>query len=319
MAEANIASKSKALRIVAIIVAVVVFGIVILSVVIFPRMENLFLRKGLEYARQKTLAVLPAIDGYNPDLHPYDPLIIDVALSELQTSLDLDTLASEELAANTKDFMQVFRRQYDDQLITPEEIKTIASSLDTLQRAFLRKHFNQVKGNVWKLIEAKSPEISDDLFKVLGFDSIAIFNPEVKLGLTGPYTVKLINEYYEARQDGDIGDGEYDEILKTVRNLDQFQLRDELRATSQAVYKTEEFEEFKKSEKFRENITFILDRLRDTEYDIEPVKSTLRSFIYIWYQKAGREMDTLKFDVSSMFEMTQYAAGHARQTQTPDR
>ncbi|MBD3218003.1 MAG: hypothetical protein GF310_06955, partial [candidate division Zixibacteria bacterium] len=290
-AEANIASKSKALRIIAIIVAVVVFGIVILSVVIFPRMENLFLRKGLEYAKQKTLAVLPAIDGYNPDLHPYDPLIIDVALSELQTSLDLDTLASEELVANTKDFMQVFRRQYDDQLITPEEVKTIAASLDTLQRTFLRKHFNPVKENVWKLIEAKSPEISDDLFKVLGFDSVAIYNPEVKLGLTGPYTVKLINEYYEARQDGDIGDDEYHEMLKTVKNLDQFQLRDELRATSQAVYKTEEFDQFEKSEKFRENITYILDRLRDTEYDFKPVQSTLRSFVYIWYQKAGRETD----------------------------
>ncbi|HEQ99770.1 MAG TPA: hypothetical protein ENO22_10570 [candidate division Zixibacteria bacterium] len=316
MAEAKIAAKSKALRIIAIIALVVVAAIVILSLIIFPRMQDFFLKKGLEYARQKTMAVLPAVDGYNPDVHPYDPLIIDVTMSELKTALDIDTLSTDQFRSGVADFMESFRRQYDDQIIMPEEVKTIAASLDTLQRTFLRQHFAQVQPRIWKLIEARSPEISDEMYKVLGFDSAAIYNPEVKLGLTGAYSVKLVNEYYLAMQDGEIVSSEYEEILNAVKNLDRFQLRDELRATAEAVFKTKEFSEFENSHKFRENTSLVLDRLRDTDYDYQPIKPTLRSFIYLWYLKARGGADTLQYDVKSMFEMTRYAAGHAARNQT---
>jgi hypothetical protein len=239
-----------------------------------------------------------------------------VALSELKVSLDIDTLSTDQFKTNVGDFMEVFREQYDDQIITPEEVETIASSLDTLQRSFLQQHFTQAKSRIWKLIEARSPEISDEMFKVLGFDSAAIYNPEVKLGLTGAYSIKLVNDYYMAMQDNKIEESEYQEMLSDVKNLDRFQLRNELRATSQAVYKTEEFAEFEQKQKFQENISLILDRLRDTDYDYQPVKSTLRSFIYLWYVKARGGADTLQYDVKSMFEMTRYAAGQARQGQT---
>jgi hypothetical protein len=316
MAETNIAARSRALRIIAIIAIFVVAGIIILSLIIFPRMETFFLKKGLEYAKEKTLAVLPAADGYNPDMHPYDPLIIDMALSELKVSLDIDTLSTDQFKADVGDFMEVFREQYDDQIITPEEVERIASSLDTLQRSFLKQHFAQVQSKLWKLIEARSPDVSDEMYKVLGFDSAAIYNPEVKLGLTGAYSIKLVNDYYMAILDDKVADSEYQEILSDIRNLDRYQLRDEVRATSQAVYKTEEFAEFDQKQKFQENISLILDRLRDTDYDYQPVKSTLRSFIYLWYMKARGGADTLQYDVKSMYEMTRYAAGHASQSQS---
>lgn len=304
-------SKSKPLRILAIAVLVFIAAIIIFTLAVFPRMQNFFLKKGLDYARLKMLAVLPTAEGFNPDINPVDPMMVNMSLMGFEQALDIKALATKNLQNQMAHFLTVFKNNYEDQLLTPTEIENIAATLDTVQINFLRQNFLPMQLKLEKLFEAKKDSHADLYHEILGFDSIAIQSEKIKLGLTAPASIELVDAYYSANSDGNIDQAEYDTIVGKIHLIERFQIRNDLQGAVTFIYEKEEFKKFPDAQKFKDDVNLVLKTLRDLNFNYMAIKPTLRSFIFQFYQTSG-SIRQPEFDLKPLYEFVKYAADYIR-------
>ena len=107
---------------------------------------------------------------------------------------------------------------------------------------------------------------------------------------------------------------EYQKITDAVSDIDRFQLRNEFQAACKFAFDSPEFSEFPEAQEFRDNVRIILNKLRDMNYNYNEIQPTLRSFIFLWYERAG-SIQNASFDLVKLYEFTKYAADHARANQ----
>lgn len=304
-------SKSKPLRILVIAIIVFIIAILIFTLLVFPRMENFFLRKGLEYARLKMLAVLPTAEGFNPHINPVDPMIIEMSLTGFEQALDVKALATKELQNQSAHFLTEFKNAYNDQVLSPDEMDKLAATLDTVQVDFLRNNFVPVQVSLEKLFEMKKDPLADIYYEVLGFDSIAIQSDKVKLGLTAPASIELVDAYYSAESDGNIDKPEYANIISKIHEVERFQIRNEIQGATMFLYGKEEFKKFADADKFKADVDLILKTLRNLNFNYLDIKPTLRSFIFKFYETSG-SIKQPEFDLVPLYEFAKYAADYIR-------
>ncbi len=316
----NISTKNKAkpFRILVIAVVVFIIAIMVITMLVFPRMENFFLRKGLEYARLKMLAVLPADEGFNPHTNPVDPMIVDMSLTGFGQALDIKALATKDLQNQCAHFLSAFKDDYNDQVLTPEEIDQLAATLDTVQVEFLRNNFIPVQVSLEKLFEAKKDPSVDMYNEILGFDSIAIQSDKVKLGLTAPASIELVNTYYSAQSDGAVAPTEYADIISKIHEIERFQIRNEIQGAAMFLYEKKEFTEFADADKFKADVDLVMKTLRDLKFDYKQIKPTLRSFIFKFYETSG-SVQQPKFDLVPLYEFMKYAADYIRKMEASQK
>jgi hypothetical protein len=305
--------KGKSARIFAAVLLGLMAIIIVVTVVLFPRMEPFFLRKGFDYARLKLMATMPAIDGYNPEIHTHDPLEVSESFAAIAEALRIDTLLSEEFQDRTTAFMTLFKNCYDDQVLVPDEQTEIIEGLDSLQSYLLTTHFAGIVKPLLIRMATDYPESPKNMQEIIGFDSLAIYTPEIKLKMTGPLSLKLINSYYMASADKKIDPEEGKKISDIILTIERFQIRNEFEGVAKSLAETSEFEAFPEKEAFQENISIILAGLRNMDYDYSPVKLTLRSLIILWHEQrtsAGSE----GLDLTPLFEFTRFVRAHAPQS-----
>lgn len=302
-------SKGRSTRIIALVLLGLVAIMIVMTVIVFPGMEPFFRRKGFDYARQKLIATLPAIDGYNPEIHKHDPLEVTESFTAVTEALKIDTLLTDEFRDRFTVFMTVFKNRYDDQIIVPDERDKIILALDSLQKYLLTTHFAGIVGQLRLHIAGAFPESSRGMQGALGFDSLAIYTPGIKLKMTGALSLRLINSFYTAMADNKIDSAESKTIGGFIRKIERFQIRNELQAVIIALSQTTEFEDFPEKEAFLENITLILDGLRDMTYDYSHIKSTLRSIVLLWHEQRTSP-ESMGLDLIPIYEFTKYAGYH---------
>jgi len=306
--------KRKTIRIAALAVIGLLAAIILLTVVIFPRLEDFFLRKGFEFARIKMLAALPTPDGYNPDLHTNDPLEVEASLKAIHKALNIKALQSRDFMDSATSFMRAFRDRYGDQTILPDEIGFLVTRLNQLLRQVLRQHFCLVKDSLIAYAAHFQRADWHRNKEILGFDSIAIFNDSIRVGIHSALSLDLISEYFSGAEDGSIREDEFERMEKLIGEIERFQLRDEFRAVTQVIFKTEEFTQFPEAAQFRENARIILAQLRKPDFDYARIKPTLRSFIFLWYQTSTAS-EGAGIDLVSLYEFSRYASDPALQQQ----
>ncbi len=295
---------------IAIGIIVVAAFLIVIAIIYYPGLQKYFMRQGFEYAREKTMATMPAIDGYNPEIHAHDPLILSESFKAIMNALEIDELADDTLKRNAYEFLTIFKNTYNDQTVTPDDRDKIAAALKDLLQGFAARHFPEARKIIIKQFEAHEVENATHYYEILGFDSIAIYNPEIEIGINAPLTVQLVNSIYRASYEGQMSDEQIQDIKNIIINIERFQLRDELQAVSKEIYASDDFRQFPDKLKFREYVNTVLSRLRDFDYDYQPVKGTLRSFILAWNQQYTQE-DMEHYRLGPLFEFIRYAGEHA--------
>ena len=286
--------------------------IIIATIVIFPKMSDFFLSRGIEYAAEKTVAVLPVPEGFNPAIHNHDPLIVHASFEAISHTLEIKELVSDSLKQDIVDFMQVFRKCYDDQTIMPEEQTTIITALTKVQMNFLKTHYVNVLPHFRRLIGVKFESNPAPYQDVVGFDSVAIYNDKIQMGMTMPLTVELINQWYVIFADNKIDSVEFAGFKKQLDLIDRFQLKNEFDAITKVIFNTKDFAEFPSHEQFRDNCATIISKLRDLDYDYQPIKNTLKSFVLLWHEQLTLA-DEVKLDLEPLYQFTVYAKSSALQ------
>lgn len=293
--------------------AVFLVIIVVATIIIFPKMSDFFLSKGIAFASEKTIESLPAPEGYNPDIHTIDPLIAQAAFEAVAHTLEIKELVTDSVKQDIVDFMQVFRKCYDDQTIMPEEQNTIITALDTVQLHFLKSNFAGIIPGLRKQIEIHIKDNPVPYQDIVGFDSVAAYNDKIKMGMTMPLTVELIDIWHTAHIDNKINDAEFAELKNQLDLIDRFQLKNEFDAITRIIFNTKDFAEFANNEQFRENCGIIISKLRDLGYDYTPVKNTLKSFVLMWHEQLTAADDDVKLDLAPLYQFTVFAKNHAMQ------
>ena len=292
--------------------AVLVIIIIIGTILIFPKMSDFFLRKGVDFAAEKTIAVLPATEGFNPAIHNHDPLEARASFDALAHALNIKPLITDSLKNDVVDFMKTFRKCYDDQTIIPEEQTTIIAALQEVERRFLKNNFMNIRVGLLKQIEMNEITNPGYFQDVIGFDSVAIYNDKIRLGMTGPVSAELINLWYDLYADNNIAETEYEQLRNQLQLLDRFQLKNEFDATSKLIINTGDFAEFPNRDQFSDNCAIIISKLRDLDYDFEPIKATLKSFVLLWHEQLLTENE-VQFNLEPLYQFTVYAKDHVLQ------
>jgi hypothetical protein len=303
--------RGKMIRSLAIIVLAGAILVIILAVVVFPKMEGVFLRKGIEYAAEKTVATLPTVEGFNPIIHKHDPLEVTASFDAIHAVLLNDSLNTESLWDSTSAFMKIFKNCYDDQTIIPDEQTIIVDALKNLQRSILQEHFNEVKQPVLFLLSNTIDNLPASTSEVLGFDSIAIYNDDILLGMTGPLSLDLIVGYYNSIEHKSISQENAAKLMGIISDIERFQIKNELNGLTKLIYKTDEFNAFPNREQFQEDVDFIINKLRDREYDYASIKATLRSFIVFWYSQERAE-NFVGNSIEPLYDFLTYAKNNAQ-------
>jgi len=281
--------------------------LIIAAIVYYPGLQNYYLRQGIEYARDKTMATMPAIDGYNPDIHTHDPLIMSESFRAVREMLDIDALSDDTLMHNISGFMDVFRGVYNDQSLVPADRDKIAAAMESLQAGFAERHFSELRKQIFKTFVAHKVEKSRQYDQILVYDSIALFNPGIKTGINAPLTAHLINTYYRANADGEIDSADVQTLKTAIIKIEQYQTYDELKAVLSRIYKSDQFKEFGKKEDFRESASKILAHLRKMDFDFLPIKATLRSAVLVWNEQQLSE-NPEPYDLETIYQFLRYAA-----------
>jgi hypothetical protein len=302
--------KGKSTRIAALVFLGLVAIIIVLTVIVFPKMEPFFQRKGFDYARLKLMATMPAVDGYNPDIHKHDPLEVTESFAAISEALKIDTLLTEEFQDETTAFMTLFKNCYDDQMLVPDEQTEIIAGLNNLQNYLLTTHFAELVRPLIMRMATDYPESPKNMHEIIGFDSLAIYTPGIKLKMTGALSLRLINSYYMSIADKKIDPEEGKKISAIILKLERFQIRNEFEGVANSLAETLEFEAFPEKDAFQENISIILAGLRNMDYDYSPVKLTLRSFILLWHEQRTAP-DSQGLDLTPLFEFTKFVKNHA--------
>jgi len=304
-------AKSRLVRTIAIAILTLAIIAVLISAIVLPGMEILFLRKGFEYAREKTMSVMPTVEGFNPEIHRHDPLDVSESFVAISEALRIDTLLSEDFQKNSADFMTLFKNCYDDQVIMPEEQTRIIEGLENLQRYLLTTHFSEIQRNLAMKVGKQMPGIdNDDLQGILEYESVAIHNSEAKLKMTGALSLKLVNSYYTHIDDGEISREEAEKLYELAQKIERFQIRNEIAGASKSIFSSDEFAKFPQKQAFRENISIILSKMRDIDYNYSRIKPALRKFITLCKeQELGSDYEI--YDLKPFFEISENAKDYA--------
>mgnify|MGYP006289145993 CR=1 FL=1 len=298
-------NQTGAVRTILIILVVVIVVAILASFILVPRTEMFFLKRGINYASEKLNASLPSVEGFNPDIHPVDPLIVRTSFDALSMALVTDSVRNDDFKRALSRFMTTFKNSYLDQTIVPREQILLADRLDSIVRATAKTRFPLVRTILLKHFIAFEDTAMQNYRAVLTFDSLALYSEHTASGMFAPLSLELVCETYNKFEDLKISSQEMEELKSIIRRMERFQLRDEFAGVMTMLRSLPEYDEFQDEEEFTLSAAIVRRALRNPEFDFYRIKPTLRSFILLWNEQKSAE-DFERFDLAPLYEFVRF-------------
>lgn len=298
-------NQTGAVRTILIILVVVIVVAILASFILVPRTEMFFLKRGIGYASEKLNASLPSVEGFNPDIHPVDPLIVRTSFDALSLALETDSVRTDDFKRALSRFMTAFKNKYLDQSIVPTEQLLLANHLDSLTRATAKTRFPRVHTILLKHFIAFEDTAMQNYRAVLTFDSLALYSRNTASGMFAPLSLELVCETYRKFDDLKISSEEMEELKSIIRQMERFQLRDEFTGVMSMLRSRPEYQEYENAEDFTLSAHIVRRGLRNPEFDFYRIKPTLRSFILLWNEQKSAE-DFERFDLVPLYEFVRF-------------
>ncbi|MBD3383212.1 MAG: hypothetical protein GF404_13595 [candidate division Zixibacteria bacterium] len=298
-------NQTSAFRTILIILVVVIVVAILASFILVPRTEMFFLKRGINYASEKLNASLPSVEGFNPDIHPVDPLIVRTSFDALSMALVTDSVRNDDFKRALSRFMTTFKNSYLDQTIVPREQILLADRLDSIVRATAKIRFPRVHTILLKHFIAFEDTAMQNYRAVLTFDSLALYSEHTASGMFAPLSLELVCETYNKFEDLKISSQEMEELKSIIRRMERFQLRDEFAGVMTMLRSLPEYDEFQDAEEFTLSAAIVRRALRNPEFDFYRIKPTLRSFILLWNEQKSAE-DFERFDLVPLYEFVRF-------------